>query len=170
MSKSTVSGGCWFKSLFEAYISEETLGCARARSCIPPLGLPAITTAAAPDLVKAKRFPQRSMLSSESLQEAKMHPDLFPPTAPPTRATTPGRSRAGWGIARSPAPRSTRRWRQTGSRISGGDSHWLARDCSNDPRRRDWRSSAECGLCYGHALDPVTPAPRVSCAGRTRIR
>jgi hypothetical protein len=29
-------------------------------------------------------------------------------------------SRDGWAIGRSPARRSTRRWRRTGSRISGG--------------------------------------------------
>jgi hypothetical protein len=41
----------------------------------------------------------------------------------PARATTPGRSRAGWGIGRSPARPSTRRWRRTGSRTSGGIEH-----------------------------------------------
>jgi hypothetical protein len=38
----------------------------------------------------------------------------------PTRGTTPGRSRAGSDIARSLAPRSTRRWRRTVSTIFGG--------------------------------------------------
>jgi integrase len=37
----------------------------------------------------------------------------------PTKATTRGRSRAGSAIARSPAQRSTRRWRRTASRTSG---------------------------------------------------
>jgi hypothetical protein len=43
-----------------------------------------------------------------------------PHAVPPTRGTTPGRSKCGSGIARSPAPRSIRRWRRTGSRTSGG--------------------------------------------------
>jgi hypothetical protein len=37
-----------------------------------------------------------------------------------TRAMTRGLSRRGSAIARSPGPRSTRRWRRTGSRTSGG--------------------------------------------------
>jgi hypothetical protein len=39
------------------------------------------------------------------------------------KGTTPGLSRAGWGIDRSRAPPSTRRWRLTGSRTSGGSDH-----------------------------------------------
>jgi hypothetical protein len=37
-----------------------------------------------------------------------------------TMDTTPGRSRAGWGIARSPARPSTPRWRRTDSRSLAG--------------------------------------------------
>jgi len=36
------------------------------------------------------------------------------------KGTTPGRSRGGSGTGRSPALQSTRRWRRTASRISGG--------------------------------------------------
>jgi integrase len=41
-------------------------------------------------------------------------------TPSPTRGTTPGPFRDGSDIGRSPAPRSIRRWRLTGSRTSGG--------------------------------------------------
>jgi Phage integrase family len=55
--------------------------------------------------------------------ELKAHPHMLvtPAGMPsPTRATTPGRSRAGSAIDQSPARPSTRRWRRTGLRTSGG--------------------------------------------------
>jgi hypothetical protein len=62
----------------------------------------------------------RTQGRSHMLRHACGYPSL-------TEATTPGPSRLGWVMARSPAPRSTRRWRRVGSRTSG-EIEWLGTD------------------------------------------
>jgi integrase len=55
--------------------------------------------------------------------ELKAHPHMLRHAsgyALANRGTTPGLFRAGSAIGRSPAPRSTRHWRRTGSRTFGG--------------------------------------------------
>jgi hypothetical protein len=81
--------------------------------------------------------PAGAGLPSPRASKLKAHPHIAMPAATrsPTRATTPGQSRVGSATGRSQAPRSTRPWRRTGSRISGGIEGGLAPPTRRPARR-----------------------------------
>jgi type III restriction enzyme len=62
----------------------------------------------------------RLQFEARSTRRPFEHPGKASATPSPTRATTPGRFKDGSAIGQSPAPQSTRPWRPTGSRTSGG--------------------------------------------------